>query len=320
MRICIPGGAGSGGSYLAEEILRIYPDCEITIPVRWHSTSTIDNLKNIKDKITIKECDLNDLSSVIRLLESCKPDKIFNMAAHANVRACFDIPLAVLQNNIFSTANLLEAVKLVCPEAIFQQCSTSEVCGTPKTIPITEEHELNPSNPYAVSKLAGEKLAYAYWKSYKIKVIISRAFCYANPRRHDLFATAFALQIARIEQGKQEILRHGNLSSIRTIMSVKDMSEAYLIASDKCELGIPYNIGGIEPISVGDFLNILIKKAKCYIPTEQSKDLLRPSDITNQVPDCTRFFNRTGWKPKYSISDCADFLLEEAREGNKTKN
>lgn len=314
MRICLPGGAGSGGSFLVEELLRKYPDCEITIPVRWHSNTRIDNLSKVKDKVTIKECDLNDLSSVIRLLKECNPDVVYNMAAHANVRACFEIPLAVLQNNIFSTANLLEGVRLVCPQTIFQQCSTSEVCGTPKTMPITEEHELNPSNPYAVSKLAGEKLAYAYWKSYGIKVIITRAFCYANSRRHDLFATAFALQIAKIEQRKQDILTHGNLRSIRTIMSVKDMSEAYIIASEKCEIGTPYNLGATDPISVGDFLNILIRKAKCYIPTEQDAKLLRPSDITNQVPDCSKFFNRTGWKPKYSIEDCADFLLEEARK------
>ena len=318
-RILITGITGSGGSYLAEYILENHPKVEITGTSRWHSTSVLNNIQHIKDKITVKECDLNDLSCVIRLLQECKPTKIFHLAATANVRIAFINPLSILQNNIFSTANLLEAVRLVCPDTIFQMCSTSEVCGTPLTMPITEDHPLNPSNPYAVSKLAGEKLAYSYWKSWGLKIIISRAFCYANPKRHDLFATSFALQIARIEQGKQKVLKHGNLNSIRTIMSVRDMSEAYWILSELNDFGGVYNIGGTVPFSVGDLLQRLIDKAKCPIPTEQDAYLLRPSDITNQCPDTSKFLNATGWKPKYSLDDCVDFLLEEARETVKNE-
>lgn len=320
MRALITGGMGSGGSYLAEYIINNHPEWEVWIPSRWHSTSVFKNIKNIKNKIIIRECDLNDLSSILRLLQECQPDRIFHLAATANVAVAFKTPLAVLQNNITSTANLLEAVRLICPNTIFQQCSTSEVCGTPIEFPITENHPLNPSNPYAVSKLAGEKLAYAYGKAWNLNIIITRAFCYANPRRHDLFATSFALQIARIEAGYQKILKHGNLDSIRTIMSVKDMSEAYWIACEKCKYNEPYNIGGEIPISVGEFLKILISKARCPIVTEKDKELLRPVDITNQCPDVSKFFKAAGWKPKYSINDCADFLLEEARKEVNNEN
>lgn len=314
MNICLTGITGSGASYLAEYIIKNHPDVKIYGIARWGSTKTQENIKHIKDKITLIECDLNDLSSTIRALKIAKPDVIYNLAANANVRVSFDNPISVLQNNIFSTVNLLEATRFVCPEAIFQQCSTSEVCGDPVEFPITENHPLNPCNPYAISKLASEKLTYTYWRSYGLKVVISRAFCYANPKRHDLFGTSFALQIARIEQWKQDVLYHGNLASIRTIMSIYDMCEAYWIASEKCTYGEPYNIGGTEPISVGDFLKKLIERAKCPIKTEQKQSLLRPSDITNQCPDTTKFFKATGWKPKYSIDDCADLLLTEARK------
>jgi GDP-mannose 4,6-dehydratase len=314
MKILITGITGSGGSYLAEYIVENHPEVKVFGTSRWGSTKTHDNIKHINDKINLIECDLTDLSSVIRTLEYCKPDKIFHLAAHANVRVCFDNPLAVLYNNIFSTANLLEAVKLVCPNTVFQMCSTSEVCGTPLTIPIMENHPLNPCNPYAVSKLASEKLAYSYFKAWNLNIVITRAFCYLNSKRKDLFATSFATQIARIEQGKQKILKHGNTASVRTIMHVKEMSEAYWIASEKCEYGIPYNIGGITPITVKEVLDILISKSKVPIIVEQDKNLLRPSDITNQIPDVSRFYEKTGWEQKISIEDSIQWLLDDCRK------
>lgn len=312
--VVITGGAGSGGSYLCDYILENHPEYEIWIPRRWHSDSANRNLAHIKDKVNVRECDLNDLPSIIRFLQEAKPDKIFNMAANANVAVAFKTPLAVLQNNIFATANLLEAVRIVCPDVTFQQCSTSEVCGTPKTMPITEDHPLNPSNPYAISKLAGEKLAVCYFNSWGIKVIVTRAFAYINPRRHDLVATAFARQVARIEKGLQDYVYHGNLESIRAFIDVRDISEAYWIASEKCEPGIPYNIGGTNPILVGMLLSIMKYKSTAFICGLQDKSLLRPTDITSQVPDVTRFYEATGWKPKYTLDESINWLLEECRK------
>ncbi len=319
MNVLITGGQGSGGSYLAEYIINNHPEYKVWIPVRWHSTSSLKNLKNIKDQVVIRECDLNDLPSIIRILEECRPVKIFHMAATANVHVAFKTPLAVLQNNIFSTANLLEAVRMICPNVKFQQCSTSEVIGDVLISPINEEHQLNPCNPYAVSKLSAEKLCYSYWRMYKIPIIITRAFCYINPKRKDLFATSFSTQIARIEQEKQKVLKHGNLRSIRTIMDVREMCDAYWIASEKCEYGTPYNIGGVIPITVEEVLDILIKKSNVQIVIEQDKLLLRPSDITNQVPDVSKFYNKTGWKQKIPIEDSIQWLLDCCREDVKNE-
>lgn len=314
MNILITGGTGSGGSYLCEYIVNNHPEYKVVATSRWHSTGHFNNISSIKDKIEVADCDLSDLSNTIRMLDKYKPVKIFNMAATANVYLGFQTPLAVLQNNIFATANLLEAVRFSCPTTIFQQCSTSEVVGTPLVAPITELHELNPSNPYAVSKLTGEKLAYCYSKSYKLSIVITRAFCYINPRRKDLFATSFAMQIARIEKGLQDVLYHGNLDSIRTIMDVREMSKAYWIASEQCDFGTPYNIGGTDPISVGEFLALLIKNAKCSINTKQDPILLRPSDITNQIPDIAKFMNKTNWKPTISLEESVKWLLDECRK------
>lgn len=316
-RVAIPGGLGSGGSFLAEYILNNHPDYEVWIPARWHSTSSFKNIESIKDKVVLREVDLNDLSSIIRFLQECMPDKIFNMAATANVAVSFKTPLSVLQNNIFSTANLLESVRMVCPDTIFQHCSTSEVCGHTVKSPITEENALNACNPYAISKLTTEKLAIFYWEAYNLNVVITRAFCYWNPRRSDLFASSFSRQIALIEYGKQECIRHGNLSSIRAGIDCRDMVEAYWVASEKCNYGTPYNLGCDDGRTVGEILEILKSKAKVPIISILDESLLRKTDITNQIPDVTKFFEKTGWKPTISLDDSMEWLLEEARKNER---
>lgn len=312
--VLITGITGSGGSYLAEYILENHPDVNIYGFHRWHSAGTLINIEHIKDKIKIHECDLLDISSVIRALQIIRPYRIFHLAAYANVRKCFDTPLAVIHNNIQGTANLLESVRLVCPESLIQICSTSEVYGNPLKFPMTENHPLKPVNPYSVSKLTQEALAYAYFKSWGLRIIITRMFAYINPRRRDLFASAFAYQIAQIEKGQSSIFRHGNLNSIRTLIDVRDAMATYWIACDKCVVGEVYNIGGKDILSVGDVLKILISKARVPIICSQDANLLRPIDVTRQVPDTTKFDTLTGWKPKYKLDETLDFLLNHHRE------
>lgn len=311
--VLITGICGSGGSYLAEYIVNNHPNYKVHGIARWHSTTNKDNVKSIRDKVIIHECDLLDLASLIRILRTVQPVKIFNLASHANVRVAFDTPLAVINNNVGSTANLLEAIRLECPDTVFQHCSTSEIYGNPLAFPMKESHPSNPVNPYSVSKQAQESLAICYHKAFNLNVVITRAFAYINPRRRDLFATSFAYQIAEIEKGKRDVLRHGNLESVRTLIDVRDMMRAYWLASEKCLFGVPYNIGGKDILSVGDFLNVLIKHAKTYIQCEQDKTLLRPVDVTKQICDTYLFDNLTGFKPEYTLDDSVEFLLNHVR-------
>jgi GDPmannose 4,6-dehydratase/GDP-4-dehydro-6-deoxy-D-mannose reductase len=139
-------------------------------------------------------------------------------------------------------------------------------------------------------------------------------FAYINPRRRDLFASAFALQVAEIEAGKREFISHGNLDSIRTLIDVRDAMRAYWIACDKCKVGEAYNIGGSDTLTVGDFLIYLISQSTKKIETRLNKDLLRPVDVTKQVPDTRKFDTLTGWKNKYCLSDSINFLLEHYRK------
>ena len=314
-KVVITGISGSGGSYLAEYILNNHPDVELHGITRWHSTTTNKNLKNIMQKVLIHDCDLTDLSSVFRIQQIIKPDAIFHTASYANVLASFNTPIAVLNNNIIGTVNLFEAGKLSKIDSIVQLCSTSEVYGQvdPKNVPIKENCPLNPSSTYAVSQVTQDLMGYTYFKNWNMKVIRTRMFAYINPRRSDLFATAFAMQVARIEAGLQKVLLHGNLDSVRTIIDVRDAMESYWIALKKCEFGEIYNIGGTTVMKVGDFLNVLKKMARCKIPSKPEPGLFRPTDVTLQIPDTSKFMKQTGWKPKYTFEQSIQILLDHCR-------
>ena len=209
MNIIITGASGSGGSFLAEYLENTNKKINLYGISRWHSTSTDSNLKNLK-RIKMVECDLTDLSRVLSIFKDIKPKYIFHLASHANVRAGFDNPISVMNNNILSTINILEAIKILNLKTKVQICSTSEVYGNvmKKDIPIKESLIYRPASPYAVSKTTQDLLAQVYFLNYGMKTIITRMFAYINPRREDLFATSFAKQAIEIEMGKRKTLFH----------------------------------------------------------------------------------------------------------------
>ena len=319
-RTLITGVSGSGGSYLADYIVEHHPNVEVHGASRWHSTTAAsNNLRLAGNRVHRHECDLQDLGSVIAVLKETQPDVIFHLASHANVRASFTTPLSVLQNNIMGTANLFEALRIMELDPVVQLCSTSEVYGQvdPTDVPIKETCPLRPASPYAVSKVTQDLLGEVYFKAYNLKIIRTRMFAYLNPRRSDLFATSFAMQIARIEAGLQKELLHGNLDSTRTMIDVRDAMESYWVAAQKCEPGEAYNIGGVTIVTVGELLELLKSHATCEIRSQMDQRLLRPTDVTLQIPDTSKFIAATGWIPKYSFDDSIKHLLKHCREAVK---
>jgi len=313
-RALITGIHGSGASYLAEYLVA-REDVEVQGITRWH-TDRKTNLGLIHDKVKLFECDLTDMGATIRALDEARPHYIFHMASHANVRLCFVNPSAIFNNNVNGTLNLLEAVRILKIKPVIQFCGTSEVYGQVRIedTPIKESQAIDPVNVYAISKLAQEKLCKSYWRSYEIPVVLTRAFTYINPRRPDIFSSAFARQVVEVERGERQKVVHGNLDSTRTIIDVRDIMEAYWMASQHCEWGEEYNIGGTNTMTVGEFLKELIKHAKGPIETELDQSLLRPVDVTMQIPDTSKFQKRTGWKSNYTLADSMEFLLNHYRE------
>ena len=320
MKALITGINGSGASYLAEYLVTV-PNMEVQGITRWHTDRArvhggYANLQKAQPKVKLFECDLTDLSSVIRTLDETKPDIIFHMASSANVRMCFVIPIATFTNNTVGTLNLLEGLRILNQKPIIHFCGSSEVYGQVKKedVPIKETHPIDPINVYAVSKLAQEKLCKSYWLSYGIPLVITRSFSYINPRRPDIFSSTFAKQVVEIEKGRSDRFLHGNLDSTRTVLDIRDIAEAYWLSINHCEYGEVYNVGGITAVTVGEFLEELLKHTKANIKPELDQTRLRPVDVTMQIPDVSKFQNATGWIPKHSLSDSIEFLLEHYRK------
>jgi len=314
-RCLITGITGSGGSYLAEHILK--KDKNIKIFGLYRSNGYKKLLKTIaKKKIFFFKVDLKKFNKLKNIVKKINPDVIFHIASNADVRASFDNPIELTNNNNLITVNLLESIRQLKQDPVIIICSTSEVYGavTKKEIPIDENQRIAPVNPYAVSKAFQDLLSQVYFKSFNLKIIITRMFSYTNARRNNLFQTAFADQIAKIEIGKAKELKHGNLKSIRTFVDIEDAMESYWLAAKKGKIGEIYNIGGNKIISVKQFLKELIKLAKCKIKHSIDKKLLRPQDVTLQIPNVKKFNKDTGWKPKITFQDSVKKLLDECRK------
>tara|TARA_B100001540_G_scaffold314902_1_gene340833 strand:+ start:161 stop:1123 length:963 start_codon:yes stop_codon:yes gene_type:complete len=309
----ITGITGSGGSYLAEHILSKDKNIKIFGIYRSHGYK---HLFNKNKRVHLFKGDLRNQIRTQKIIKKIQPDLIFHLASSANVRKSFDTPYTFINNNIDITINLLESIRRLKVKPLTIICSTSEVYGlvSKKEIPIKEKQIMRPASPYAVSKSTQDLLSQVYHKNYGQNIIITRMFSYTNARRKDLFATSFANQISLIEKGIIKILRHGNLESVRTFVDISDAMEAYWLTAKKGKIGEIYNIGGKKTIKVKDFLHELIKNSNVKIRTQLDKKLLRPTDVTLQIPDCKKFQKDTGWKLKISFKNSVKKLLMDCRK------
>ena len=315
MRILITGITGMVGSHLADFLSEEHPEHELFGLIRWRSPQ--DNILQVRDKVSLELGDLNDMASLLRVLEKVRPDWIFHLAAQSFVTQSFWAPVDTLGTNILGTTNLLEAVRSLGLDPLIHVCSSSEVYGdvTEDEIPITESSPMRPASPYAVSKVGEDMIAMQYHLSHGLRTLRTRMFTHTGPRRGPVFAeSSFAKQIAEIELGvASNPVRVGNLDSIRTIADVRDTVRAYWLLMEHGVPGEVYNIGGVEQMTIAEVLETLKGLAKVDIRHEIDPSLLRPSDVTLQIPSISKFQNLTGWRPRISAKQTLADLLDYYR-------
>ena len=307
----ITGISGSGGSYLAEHILN--HDKNIKIYGIYNKLGYAKKLRTKYPKrINIYKVNLSEYSKFKKIIKKINPDLIYNFASNANVKMSFVEPKKILDNNCNLIINFLEVLREIKSKALIIICSTSEVYGNvkKKDLPITEKNFISPVNPYSVSKTFQDLLSQVYFNVYKLNIIITRMFTYTNPRRNDLFQTAFAKQIVKLKNKKNKKLYHGNLNSIRSFLDIDDASKAYWECAKKGRIGEIYNIGGDTSYKIKYILKKMIQISNIKnIKTIQSKYLTRPIDVTNQIPNSNKFRKETGWKPKVNLKVSLKNLL-----------
>jgi len=315
----ITGITGMVGSHLADYLLD-NTDWEIHGFLRWDDR--LDNLEhlipliNSNKRIKLFYGDLNDLSSLLTLINKSDPNYVFHLAAQSYPRTSFDAPLETLETNILGTAKLLDAIRTLNKNPIIHVCASSEVFGrvSKELLPIHEDVTFHPASPYAISKVGTDLIGRFYAEAYGLTVMTTRMFTHTGPRRGDVFAeSTFAKQIALIEQGLlSPTVQVGNLNSMRTWSDVRDAVRAYyMLVTINPIAGEYYNIGGTHSCTVEKMLQHLIGLSTVKdIKIETDPDRLRPIDADLQIPDTTKFTNHTGWSPEIPFETTMQDLLD----------
>ena len=162
-------------------------------------------------------------------------------------------------------------------------------------------------------------LGYMYWQAYGLKTLRTRMFTHSGPRRGEVFVDSFfSQQVARIELGLQEpVIRVGNLDSVRTFADVRDTVRAYWLLTQKCPPGEVYNIGGEITMTIREMLDMLLGMTSYQgkIDVRIDPALIRPADVTLQIPCADKFKAATGWSPRIpyrqTLQDMLDYWRQE---------
>ena len=315
MRVLVTGITGFVGSHFAEFALA--EGAEVFGSYRWRSKT--ENIDHLRDRVTLIECDLRDLSSVNELVASSRPDFIIHLAAQSYVHASWHSPAETFNTNTISQVNLLEAVRAQGKAAPrFLAIGSSEEYGLvhEDELPIKESNPLRPLSPYAVSKVTQDLMAYQYFKSYALPIVRARAFNHEGPRRGDVFVTSnFARQIAEIEAGGREpTILVGNLKAVRDYTDVRDIVRGYWLLLGRGEPGEVYNLCSGRGWAIQEILDFLLGESiNTSIRVREDPARLRPSDVPVLIGDCSRL-TALGWKPRIPFEQTLRDLLGYWRE------
>jgi len=212
--VLITGITGQDGSYLAEMLL----DKEYTVYGIMRRKSVLDygNITHIKDKINFIYADMTDMVSLVAAMQKSQADEVYNLAAQSFVATSWEQPLLTTETDAVGVVNLLEAIRMVKPEARFYQASTSEMFGLVQEIPQTENTPFYPRSPYGVAKLYGHWITKNYRESYGMYACSGILFNHEGERRGKEFVTRKITDaVARIKLNKQTHVELGNLDAKR---------------------------------------------------------------------------------------------------------
>lgn len=308
----ITGITGQDGAYLSRLLLK--NDYTIIGLVRSkHSSSTGGlNYLNIADQITIEECDLTDISQILRILNEYNPTEIYNLAAQSSVSLSFAQPIGTFHFNTLSVFNLLEAIKQFNTEIKFYQASSSEMFGEVKHLPITEDTEFHPKSPYAISKAAAHWTCVNYRESYNLFVCCGILFNHESHLRTDTFFVKKVIREAiKIKNGISHQLHVGNLNIKRDIgyapqyveamfkMMQQPKADSYLICTGS-SVSLQYIVEYV-------FNKLGVPASKIIV----DQKLFRPSEIHDIYGSNKHINTSLNWHYTMTIEDLLDILVEE---------
>ncbi len=306
----ITGITGQDGSYLADFLLE--KGYDVFGMVRRSSMEKFDRIDHIKDRIHIKQADLLDQYSIIKLLEEVQPDEIYNLAAMSFVPTSWTQPVLTAEFTAVGVTRMLEAVRAVNPRARFYQASSSEMFGKVKEIPQSEDTPFHPRSPYGVAKAYGHWITVNYRESYDIFGVSGILFNHESPRRGLEFVTRkVSYNAAKIKLGMAKELRMGNLDSKRDWGFAGDYVKAMWMMLQQPEAE-DFVIATGETHSVKE----LVEMAFSYLDLDY-KDFVvidrcfkRPAEVDLLIGDSSKAKKKLGWTPNVNFENLVKIMVD----------
>ncbi|MEH2114734.1 NAD-dependent 4,6-dehydratase LegB [Nostoc sp.] len=298
IKILVTGADGFIGSHLTEELVRKgYQVRAFVLYNSFNSWGWLDHSpQDIKDSIEVFAGDIRDPHGVKKALEGC--DIVMHLAALIAIPYSYHSPDTYIDTNIKGTLNVVQAAKELGLQKIIHT-STSEVYGTARFVPITEEHPLQGKSPYSASKIGADQIAMSFYYSFNTPVIIIRPFNTYGPRQS---ARAIIPSIiSQIASGQHKI-KLGALHPTRDFNYVQDTIRGFIAAAQSDANGEVINIGSNYEISIQETVNLIAEAMNAEINIEIEQQRLRPekSEVDRLWADNTKAKQLLGWKPLYN--------------------
>lgn len=298
-RILVTGADGFIGSHLTEALVRHGHEVRAFVLYNsFNSWGWLDHTsQEIKRSLDVFAGDIRDPHGVRKAMESC--DLVLHLAALVAIPYSYHSPDTYIDTNIKGTLNVLQAARDLGSIRIVHT-STSEVYGTARFVPITEEHPLQGQSPYSASKIGADQLAYSFFTAFGLPVSIIRPFNTYGPRQSA--RAVLPTVITQIANGAQR-LKLGALEPTRDFNYVKDTVRGFMaVAQSDAALGEAINIGSNYEISVGDAVKVIADLMGGKIEIETDAARLRPaaSEVERLWADNAKAKRLCGWEPEYA--------------------
>ena len=323
----ITGITGQDGSYLAELLL----EKGYEVYGIWRRKATVDygNIEHLKDKVHLIYADMTDPASLISAMKISQADEVYNLAAQSFVATSWDTPLGTAEIDGIGVTNMLEAIRIVKPEARFYQASTSEMFGLVQEMPQTEKTPFYPRSPYGVAKLYGHWITKNYRESYGLFACSGILFNHESERRGIEFVTRkISRAAAAIKLGRQEFVELGNMDSKRDwghskdyvramwLMLQQDAPDDYVIATNETRtvrefVEIAFRTAGIDIEWQGTGVDeVGINKANGKVVVKVNKKFFRPAEVDVLLGNPAKAEAKLGWKRDISFNELVERMVK----------
>lgn len=310
----ITGITGQDGSYLAELLLS--KNYKVYGLVRRTSQPNFERIQHILERIKLFYGDLTDLSCLVRIIEECEPDEVYNLAAQSFVYTSWEQPILTAEVTAVGVANVLEAIRLVNPKIKFYQASSSEMFGKAQEVPQNEKTRFYPRSPYGVSKLFGHWLTVNYRESFGMFACSGILFNHESPRRGKEFVTRkISYGVAQIKHKKAKKLHLGNLDASRDWGFAGDYVKAMWLMLQQKKPD-DYVIATGETHTVREFVKIAFERVglnwEDYVVVD--KRLFRPAEVDYLLGDAKKGRDVLGWRPTVSFKELVEMMVDADME------